>query len=393
MAIKKGTSLKDKIIGTNAADQLFGLGGDDLLFGKGGKDILYGGAGNDTLDGGKGDDKLFGGAGKDMLIGGLGDDVLNGGTGDDTFTSGLGADKFIGGAGIDTVDYSHAGGAQGIHVALDNSEASAKTSLGDTFSGVENVIGTDFFDFVIGTDLANVLSGGLGNDILSGLSGADTLNGGEGDDILRPGNDTAVDHVNGGDGADVVDYRDMSTGVIVDLITNTTGGGAAADVLSSIEWVFGSTHDDVLTVDTSGWANGDDGNDTISGSTTGAPTNEVLIGGNGNDKFVIDEGFGIDLILDFKSGEDKLVVSAAEFFGVSYNSMVVNNIVHNVTNGVLATTFGASPQFIFDESTATLYYDPDGSGNTGPVPLATLFSMHNLPLNNGIGSFGDFLIV
>lgn len=380
MAIKKGTSLKDKIIGTNAVDQLFGLGGDDLLFGKGGKDFLYGGAGNDTLDGGKGDDKLYGGVGNDTLVGGLG------------------GDKLVGGAGIDTADYSHAGGIVGVELALDNSQASDQASLGDTFSSIENVIATDFSDHVVGTNLANVLSGGGGNDFLAGLGGADTLNGGDGDDVLAPGNDATVDHVNGGDGADVVNYHDMGTGVIVDLIAGTTGGGAAADVLTSIEWVFGSTHDDVLTVGKSGWAFGDDGNDTLSGSPTGLPTSEALIGGNGNDKFVLHVNGGNDLIFDFTPGQDKLVVSAAEFNNVTFNGsgfpLFSNNIVHNVTNGVLSTTAGTNSQFIFDESTATLYFDTDGSGNMGPIAIATLFSMHNLPLTNGsLFSPGDFLIV
>ena len=166
-------------------------------------------------------------------------------------------------------------------------------------------------------------------------------------------------------------------------------------MLTSIEWVFGSTHNDILTVARGGWAYGDAGDDTLSGSATGAPTDEVLIGGTGNDKFVLHLGFGAELIRDFKSGEDKLVVSAAEFNNVAFNySFPFNNIVNNVTDGVLKTTAGASPQFIYDETTTTLYFDTDGTGNMGPIAIATLFSMHNLPLNNGgFFSSSDFLIV
>ena len=107
---------------------------------------------------------------------------------------------------------------------------------------------------------------------------------------------------------------------------------------------------------------------------------------------------GNDLIFDFTPGQDKLVVAAAEFNNVTFNGsgfpLFSNNIVHNVTNGVLSTTAGTNSQFIFDESTATLYFDTDGSGNIGPIAIATLFGMHNLPLTNGsLFSPGDFLIV
>ena len=71
----------------------------------------------------------------------------------------------------------------------------------DTFSGIENVIGSKFNDFVQGTSsVANLIDGGAGNDTLVGSGSSDTapgamndtLLGGSGDDVLRQtrGNDS-----------------------------------------------------------------------------------------------------------------------------------------------------------------------------------------------------------
>jgi Ca2+-binding RTX toxin-like protein len=383
MATIKGTAKRDILKGTAAADSIYGLGGNDDLYGANGNDKLFGGAGND---------KLFGGAGHDRLDGGLGADTLNGGTGNDTLIGGDGADKFIGGFGSDTADYSS--GTNGLDLYLDNSFVANGAALGDTFSGIENVIGTGFDDLILGDGNANVFIGGAGSDSLHGNAGADTLLGGDGADNLLPGDDTAADIVNGGDGDDLVYYGNSSVGVTVNLETGVTGGGAAGDVLISIEKVDGSAHDDILTVDAGGRAFGFAGNDTLSGSTTaGVITTEVLISGNGNDQFQLHLNTGMDIIKDFTFGQGHILISKTEFNNVTYNTVgIVHNIVNNITNGVIQASV-AAPQFIFDQGSSILYFDTDGTGNAGPIAVAMLTGYTSALFNGGIGFGSDFLII
>jgi Ca2+-binding RTX toxin-like protein len=160
----EGTEQADTLYGTDRADDIYGLGGDDSL---------YGGAGNDTLYGGDGSDMLHGGAGADRLIGG--------------------------GWGRDTASYTGSA-AVTVNLALGGAGGDAE---GDTYEGIDGVIGSSFNDTIIGTFGSNTLDGGDGNDTLIGGGGwgSDKLFGGagndtlittEGDDVLTggAGNDT-----------------------------------------------------------------------------------------------------------------------------------------------------------------------------------------------------------
>ena len=55
-------------------------------------------------------------------------------------------------------------------------------ALGDSLSGVENLVGSAFNDQLTGDAAANILNGGAGNDTLAGGLGRDTLVGGAGTD-------------------------------------------------------------------------------------------------------------------------------------------------------------------------------------------------------------------
>ncbi len=107
---------------------LLGGGGDDTLTAVSrGNNTLHGGSGNDTLEGGNGDDTLYGGSDKDTLAGGKGNDTLLGGKGNDVLTGGSGADAFVflAGDGDDTItdfgngDRIHIIGVPGGFGALD----------------------------------------------------------------------------------------------------------------------------------------------------------------------------------------------------------------------------------------------------------------------------------
>ncbi|TRW91186.1 calcium-binding protein, partial [Paracoccus sp. M683] len=110
----------------------------------------------------------------------------------------------------------------------------------DTITGSHN--GQLVFDGGAGRDS---LSGGDGNDALFGRQGADVLLGGAGNDTLQGG--VGADQLLGGTGKDRARYADAAAAVVVDLVTPANNrGDAAGDVLTSIENISGSNHNDGL---------------------------------------------------------------------------------------------------------------------------------------------------
>ena len=95
---------------------------------------------------------------------------------------GAGADALTGGAGIDTANY--AGSAAGVTVNLATGATLGGDAQGDTFSGIEQVLGSAQGDTLTGDAGANTLWGGAGDDVLSGGAGADMLKGGGGNDTF-----------------------------------------------------------------------------------------------------------------------------------------------------------------------------------------------------------------
>ena len=382
-----GSSNNDTLTGGPGAEYLNGGLGNDTIYGSAGADTLDGGGGIDTLDysassagvtvndnaaiaggiasvGGDADGDIVaafqtvigtafndaitnltgyavyfsGGAGDDVLTGGTGADTLDGGAGNDTLIGGPGADVLIGGAGTDTASYANATG--GLTASLIDPTQNSGDATGDSYSSIENLIGTNFNDLLYGDGNANVLNGGGGNDTLVGGAGADTLiggggfdyasystagsgvtaslanqavntgdaqgdsysgisgligsayndtligdgnanvlNGGAGDDTLIGG--AGADTLTGGGGHDTADYSTSSAAVQVHLDgTANTGGDAAGDVLNGISNLNGSAYNDTLYGDgNANVLNGGAGDDTLIGGA-GADT---LTGGGGHD--------------------------------------------------------------------------------------------------------------
>jgi Ca2+-binding RTX toxin-like protein len=312
MAIFNGTNLADIINGTDLADTIFGNAGNDRLSGRGGNDVIRGGAGQDILEGGDGDDILF----ADSNDGPTQEDVLFGGAGSDILVSGTGRDHMNGGSGIDAASWQESDFR--VTASL---EAGAAFSNGvtDTFTGIENLIGSRFGDTLHGDDNANGLFGGGGDDKLFGRGGNDELSGGAGNDTLD-GGPGLQNILRGGSGIDTVDYGGQTAGIDV-LFDNGRLQVFAQDrfdILTEIEVVRGSNFADKIEGDAFGnQLLGQGGNDTIDGGQG----NDVLTGGTGADTFVFvarapgkfsaGTNSGFDRITDFsRSSGDRIDLSA-----------------------------------------------------------------------------------
>ncbi|WP_295580081.1 biotin/lipoyl-binding protein [uncultured Lamprocystis sp.] len=116
------------------------------------------------IDGQGGNDTLTGSAGADLLLGNAGDDSLNGGAG----TNG-----FNGGDGDDTLDCSFTGTGGIITLPAG---VSTIGGVSESFSSIENVIGSSG---------ADTITGSAGNNRLDGNSGNDAIAGGDGDDTTQ----------------------------------------------------------------------------------------------------------------------------------------------------------------------------------------------------------------
>ena len=310
------------LYGLGGNDVLDGRGGDDHLFGGAGDDTLIGGPGGDELDGGDGSDtvdysgapatglvadltasynntgeaagdsyssveNLIGTGGDDRLVGLVGvSDRLDGGEGDDVLQGNGGGNELIGGAGNDTASYqdSYLNGSVynisdltpdpndvlpdigGVMVVLEDASRNRGEAEGDSYSGIENLLGGDGNDILYGDGNANTIDGGAGDDTLQGYAGADYFIGGD--------DNTSFD----GSG-DTVTYDEAAGAVTADLtsvdaasaVANGESGDAQGDTFDTVENLTGSDYADTLR--------GDAGDNTLQGGLG----DDVLEGRGGAD--------------------------------------------------------------------------------------------------------------
>ena len=295
-----------------------------------GDDVLTGTDGDDTIDGLGGDDDISGLAGNDTLIGGAGNDTLSGDAGDDLLVGGGGTDVIDGGEGNDTNSFEGIGSGVTASVAADGTGTADYGMVNESFTGIENLTGTDNDDVLIATGAAaNTLIGGAGDDFISGGGGADITDGGEGIDTvsfadigsevsvsvdetgtgtaqyLAPSGAEIVDTVANfeifegreGDG-DTIDVSSFGTGVRIDLDTNTPNPGPATQ--DGVVEVDGET---VLTLVDFENIVGTDFDDTLLGNNDF----NIIDGGAGDDAI---HSFGGADLLDGGEGVDTLLLTA-----------------------------------------------------------------------------------
>lgn len=414
-----GNDGNDVLIGGINSESLDGGIGNDVLSAGAGNDWLYGGAGTDDLIGGTGDDNyhfpeviesiveyagegidtvhlsssvtaynlsanvenlivtsatatlgvgnvednvITGNLRRDQLYGREGNDTLNDGGGttgnEDTLLGGTGNDIYIIRVrGTSTVEYA----GEGID------EVQTDFSVYGLQANVENlrVIDTNSSHAaLVGNEISNTIRGGTNSDGIYAREGDDNLFGGTGaaNTLLgQQGNDNYWIQANGdsviefvGEGTDTV-WAEVSSFVLPANVENLTYNSNTAftgvgNELANI--IRGGSAADSL--------NGMDGNDTIL-SGSGA---DLLQGGNGSDTFQYGGNeTGIDRILDFTSGQDKIALLGSFFTPTGTVSFV---------QGAGATANSANSTFIYDSTTGIVSYDDDGNGAGAAVQIAQL---------------------
>jgi serralysin len=173
---------------------------------------------------------VAGGSASDRLTGEAGNDLLYGYAGNDVLLGAAGADRLDGGSGRDYASYS--GASAGVVADLLSPAVNGGDAQGDTFAGIENLLGSGAADVLRGNNAANVIKGGGGDDLLHGRRGNDALDGGLGSDVVY--GQAGRDSLTGGGGRDRFAFNAVgeSSGSAVDLIRDFHRGQDRIDLRS-----------------------------------------------------------------------------------------------------------------------------------------------------------------
>lgn len=148
-------------------------------------------------------------------------DILTGDSGDNLLEGGAGADTLIGGTGVDTASYLHSDA--GVTVDLMAGTGLGGDAQGDTLSGIENLIGSNFNDVLTGDSGSNTFTLGAGDDVAQGGAGNDIfmLQSGGGHDTLYGGTATTPDN---GSWTDTIQLGDSHTGPVTTFTADNAQG-------------------------------------------------------------------------------------------------------------------------------------------------------------------------
>jgi len=326
-----GNTLNNEIEGNSAANLLSGLAGNDTLIAGGDADTLVGGLGNDSF---KFDGSSLAGVDAILDFNGLPntdkidfssslfsvlvdntniDDFLRAVTADGNTTIQIDADGTANG-----VNFVDMGVLQGVSTDLDGLLANGAIAIdGVAVTSPTSITGTT------GNDSLPVGSPPATSTLILGLGGNDTLTGGGGDDTLDGG--TGTDNMVGGAGNDTY---------VVDSATDkiTDSGGSDDRILASIAInltnpLYDGVEHVTLTGTTALNATGDEfanmlignggANVLDGGLNTDTLVGDTLIGGAGNDTYVVHSAF--DVVIENAGEGTDLVKSSADSFTLGAN--------------------------------------------------------------------------
>ena len=341
-----------------------------------GIEILVGGSGEDTFDLTSGAifaGTLKGGAGLDSVIGpdavntwsltGPAAGRLNSGTGN-TFAE---IETLVGGAGADAVVGPNAATAW----LLDGLGSGSMTG-GVRFGGFESLTGGSAADAVTlapGSSLAGGVTGGGGTDTLTGpdvstmwaiealnaghagpvgFTGFENLTGGTAADVFQFAAGAGVSgRVDGGNGADTLDYSSYSASVTVNLATGAATGTGAVPTGGARNFeslIAGTDSDTLIAANTpNSWAVTAPGTGTVAGFSFAGVEN--LTGGTANDTFAFSPGAGVGGVINAGAGTDSLAGpdDSNTWAITNYNAGTLNGTVftgvENLNGGAAADVF------------------------------------------------------
>ena len=325
---------------------------------------------NNVLTGNSGNNILSGLGGNDILDGGLGTNYLYGGAGDDTYIV-----RTVNDHPLEAVNGVDQGGTDTVMSAI-------AFTLG-TF--IENLVltGPDSVNGV-GNDLGNAMTGNSGDNSLAGLGGNDTLDGGSGTNYLY-----------GGAGDDTYIVNSVN-----DHVLEVQGGvdqGGTDTVMSSITYALGTDVENlVLTGSGSTTGSGNSLNNVITGNSgsnnlagndgndrlVGGAGVDFLYGGNGNDTFAIDSvaTSGVDHLMDFVSGQDKIELTGADY------GFAAGHVLQASELSLTGSALGSTAQFVYNPSSHVLYWDSNGSAAGGQTQVVVF-------ANTATPATADFVFV
>ncbi|HST35850.1 MAG TPA: calcium-binding protein [Allosphingosinicella sp.] len=346
-------SLALNLTGNEFGQQLTGNSAANVLDGAGGADLMTGRAGNDTY-----------------FVDNIGDSVAE-----------------LADEGFDVVAAALSWTlSAGAHVELMTTGWIEGTAL-------IHLQGNELSQQIWGNAAANIISGHDGDDTIFGFGGSDTLIGGNGKDVFF-GGAGANDSLFGGLGDDTYFVDDGGDGV------NEAGGEGSDVVAAGVDYVLGAAISVELM--TTGWIGGtmtvaltgndlgneiwgNDGVNNIQGGSgnvtdallgfggndrlDGGAGLDLLVGGGGQDSFVFANTLvsaEADIIADFNSADDTILLDDAVFAGLSLGAL---NPAAFVTGTAALDT---NDRIIYDAVTGKLYFDADGSGAGAAVQFGVL---------------------
>jgi len=310
-------------------DQIFNNGTslDDLIYGSVRDDVISGFDGNDTLRGGEGSDRYeFGiGWGADRIVDPTTGNVIAFGTGIDSAD----VQATRGGEGGSDLILTHSDGdsiaiANGLRTPtisqIEFADGTVRTVIDliiEINGGTSNVIaGTAFDDDLLGTLGSDRFEGNGGNDIYRGGGGIDTYDIGTGRATIYASN-VGIDTVLAPDSAVVSDLRFADSFGTQLRFGNDLPSSVVFGSLDFILYADGT----VLDFTGAGQTAGSDGDDFLYhvGSdpaifTPGAG-NDVMIGSTregGRDTYILETGFGQDVIYDMGGRQDRVEFVGSE---------------------------------------------------------------------------------
>ena len=240
-----------------------GVTGVGLITGTAGNDSIRPGLSSAGVLGSVDDlgDTIAGNGGNDQIQGGAGSDSIVGGAGNDSFWGSAGNDSYAGNGGFDRISYLGQGPG-GVSVNLTTGTATNGHGGHDVLAGIRDVEGSTGNDTLVGVNTAELTPApggvpGLFGTRFLGTAGSDSLDGTLqlarmwGDYSNLPGTISAT-------------YTDM-------LHATLSKSGGGTDTLVNVTGIIGT-----------------DGNDSLAGPPTGAPSGiysfgVTFIGGAGND--------------------------------------------------------------------------------------------------------------